>query len=62
MDNNLLAAIKINDICSHVELRSWFEFDGEQLIGMGSKKTFSGTGKLIEYEESPTGIVINWDR
>ena len=58
MDNNPLATIKINDICGHAELRSWFEFDGEQLIGMGNIKTYDRNGKLIDYKESPTGVVL----
>ena len=49
---------KVTVIYGHCELRSWFEFDGEKLIGMGSKKTYDQNGKLTDYSESPTGLVM----
>jgi len=48
-------------VYGYAELRSWFEFDGEKLIGMGSKKRFDRQGNLIDYEESPTGITLTWE-
>lgn len=47
----------VNVLYGSCELRSWFEFDGVKLIGMGSKKTFDQNGNLIDYSESQTGIV-----
>lgn len=49
---------KVTALYGHCELRSWFEFDGEKLIGMGSKKTYDQDGKLIDYSESQTGLVM----
>lgn len=40
-----------------VELRAWIEFDGDKLIGMGSKKTYDETGNLIACDEAPTGLI-----
>lgn len=45
---------KIDVIYGHVEIRAWIELDGDKFIGMGSKKTFDGNGKLTAYNESPT--------
>ena len=45
-------------IFGHVVLRTWSEFDGDKLVGMGSKKSFDENGNLINYMESPTGAVI----
>lgn len=50
--------ISVTAIYGHCEIRSWFEFDGEKLIGMGSKKTYDENGKLTDYSESPTGLVM----
>ncbi len=52
---------KITPLYGHIELRSWFEFDGEKLIGMGSKKTFDRNRKLIDYTEAPTGIILTYE-
>ena len=49
-------------IYGYCELRSWFEFDGEKLIGMGSKKTFNRSGDIVAYDESPTGIIMTWEK
>jgi hypothetical protein len=49
---------KIDMLFGHCESRAWLEFDGERLIGMGSKKTFDRDGKLIAYSESPTGVTM----
>jgi hypothetical protein len=51
---------KVTVLYGHCELRSWFEFDGEKLIGMGSKKTYDQNGKLTDYSESPTGLVMKF--
>lgn len=50
--------IEVMAIFGHCELRSWFEFDGENFIGMGSKKTYDQNGNLVDYSESPTGLVV----
>ena len=51
---------KIEILWGHVEIRSWIEFDGDKYIGMGSKKTFDENGKLVAYDESPTGLVATY--
>lgn len=49
---------KVEVLYGHCEIRSWFEYDGEKLVGMGSKKTYDKDGKLTDYSESPTGLVM----
>ena len=51
---------EIDKIYGYFELRTWFEFDGTNLIGMGSKKEYDQNGKLVEYSEEPTGIILKW--
>lgn len=51
---------KIDILYGYCDLRSWIEFDGDKYIGMGSKKTFDNDGKLISYDESPTGLIFKY--
>lgn len=51
--------IKVTTLYGYCELRDWFEFDGEKLVGMCNKKTYDRDGKLVEYSESPTGLVVS---
>lgn len=58
MDIDDEPVIAVTALYGRCEIRSWFEFDGGKLIGMGSKKTYDRNGNLIGYEESPTGITM----
>lgn len=49
-------SFKVNIIYGHCESNSWFKFEEDKIVGMGSVKTFDSNGKLIDYKESPTGI------
>lgn len=42
-----------------VELRSWLEFDGEKLIGMGMRSEFDENGKIVSVDIAPTGITAS---
>ena len=53
--------ITIDVLRRYYELRTWFEFDGEKLIGMSGKKTFDMDGNLVDYTEEPSGITITGD-
>ena len=48
---------KAEMIYGHAVLDSWFEFDGEKYIGMGSKVVYDENGNIMSYEKSPTGLI-----
>lgn len=48
---------KVNVVYGHVEVNSWFEFDGERFIGMGSSTHYDSDGNVTAHNVSPTGLV-----
>jgi len=49
---------KVTMIYGHVDLLSWLEWDGEKVIGMGSKTAYNSDGQITEHSVSPTGCSI----
>ena len=51
---------KVEILSGHCEIRSWLEWSGDKLVGMGGKKTYDEEGKLIDCSESLTGASVNF--
>lgn len=53
--------IKVQALYGMVVIRSWFELDGDKLVGMGSKAVYDESGALIEVTAGePTGVVMRF--
>jgi hypothetical protein len=54
-------AKKMN-VFGYATLDSWFEWDGQAFIGMGSKTTYDRNGNITDYSAAPTGIILAFTR
>ena len=48
-------------VYGYCKLDSWFEFDGEKFIGMGSKEEYDRPGNLVGYSKIKTGVNFRFE-
>lgn len=49
-----------NVLFGHVEIESYFKFEGGKMIGMGRSKTFDRNGVLLSVKDEPTGLEVSY--
>lgn len=49
--------IRITIKYGHVDLRSWIEVRGDELVGMGSSTEYDENGLIVSHKIEPTGLV-----
>ena len=49
--------VRMHKVRGRVELRSWFRFEGNKAIGMGTKITRNERGEIVDIEHCETGCV-----
>ena len=48
----------IDNIYGYAKIRSWFEVNNGEAIGMGSTTNYDRDGKMTGHREAPTGVVF----
>lgn len=56
------AIVRIDMIMGRVEIQSWFQPEGDRLVGMGRCVHYDFYGSVVKDETAPTGIVMSWPK
>jgi hypothetical protein len=54
------AKIAVSMLFGRIEIRTWFAPRGDRMVGMGRKRVFDGSGRLVEDTTIETGCVLEW--